>query len=173
MSQAHAATNDERSIAGHAGRLFVALADGVAVTEVGRCLVAPLLSRTIGELGITTARAGIALSIASAALALMQYPSGRLSDRLSRRTIPVVSLGLLVTGFVLLVGAPTYAAFAIAVALIGAGVAILAATYLTWRLPFLFVVGQVPSDIPETGRRLFASSRARRLAARSSLFVFT
>lgn len=112
---------DERLLTGYTGRLFIVLTLGVAAIKIGRYLVPPLLPQIITDLGITAAEAGIAMSVMSAFLALTQYPGGRLSDRLSRKTILVVSLGLLVTGFVLLVATPTYAVFVIAVAIVGAG----------------------------------------------------
>ncbi|MFB6095145.1 MAG: MFS transporter, partial [Halodesulfurarchaeum sp.] len=53
--------------------------------------------------------------------ALLQYPSGRLSDRLSRKTLLVAGLALLAIGFLAVGLAPTYPLFLLGAAIIGVG----------------------------------------------------
>lgn len=54
--------------------------------------------------------------------AAIQYPSGRLSDDLSRKTVLVISIGIIVGGFVVLMTFSTYAGYLFGMALVGVGV---------------------------------------------------
>ncbi|MFB6312099.1 MAG: MFS transporter, partial [Salinirussus sp.] len=85
-----------------------------------RRVLSPLLPAIIADLGITPFRAGIALSIGTASWALLQYPSGRMADQLSRRTVLLGSLTLVCFGAALLSFTPTYLVLVLGAGLIGA-----------------------------------------------------
>jgi predicted MFS family arabinose efflux permease len=100
--------------------MLLILTVGSIFATVGRRVLSPLLPTIIADLGITPFRAGIALSIATACWALLQYPSGRMADQLSRRTVVVGSLTCVFFGAALLSVTPTYLVFVAGAALIGA-----------------------------------------------------
>lgn len=100
---------DERLLRGHSGRMLVLLSVGLAMIRIGRRALPPLLPTIIADLSITPFEAGIALSLASVGFALLQFPSGRLSDRLTRKTVLLASLSILAMGTLLLSAATTYA----------------------------------------------------------------
>ncbi|MDY6819310.1 MAG: MFS transporter [Halobacteriales archaeon] len=112
---------EERLVTGHSGRLSLLLSLGWLATLLGREALPPLLPDIIAALNITSSQAGVALTLMWGLYALMQYPSGRLADGLSRTTVLVVSLVILILGFVLLSVVGSYVAFLFAVALIGIG----------------------------------------------------
>lgn len=111
----------ERLVTGETGRVFLALSVGWIGIMGGRQLLPPLLPAIIDDLGITPFLAGIGLTTLSALYALSQYPGGRLADRLTRKTIIVTALTLVVLGFVLLSAALSYWVFLVAVVVAGLG----------------------------------------------------
>jgi predicted MFS family arabinose efflux permease len=88
--------------------------------QLGRRLLPPLLPLVIEDFGITPFEAGVAVSTLAVARAALQYPSGRLSDALSRKTVIVASMSLCVVGLGLLTLAPTFLALLVGVAVFGA-----------------------------------------------------
>ena len=100
---------------------FVVLTAGFATLKGGKFVIPPLLPTISAELGLTSFQAGISLTGMTLAFALLQYPSGRLSDLLSRRTILVAGVVVLVTGFVVLIGTTTYYLFLLGTILVGTG----------------------------------------------------
>jgi predicted MFS family arabinose efflux permease len=115
------ARDEERLVTGYSGRLLLAVSIGWGLIQTGRLVVPPLLPAISADLGISTARAGFALTVLWGLYALLQYPSGRLSDRLSRKTLLVGGLVLLCVGFLALSAAPTYAVFVVGAAVVGVG----------------------------------------------------
>ena len=111
----------ESLVRGYAGRLFVGLTLGAGILKLGRFLLPPLLPSIIDSLAITSFEAGVAMSVVGVAFALVQYPSGRLADSLSRKTVVLASMGLSLVGFLALTNALRYALFVAGVALLGAG----------------------------------------------------
>lgn len=111
----------ERLFTGYSGRLFLAVSFGWLSIQLGRQLLPPLLPNIIEELSITSAQAGLALTLMWGLYAVLQYPSGRLSDRLSRKTLLVSGLGLLGVGFLVVWGTVSYATFLLGVAVVGLG----------------------------------------------------
>ena len=84
---------------------------------MGQYLLPPLLPHFVSELGITPAKAGFAVSAVIFVGSLSQYPGGRLSDQLSRKTLLVagiVSTGLGVTMFGFAHSYPVFLAGAVA-----------------------------------------------------------
>ncbi|USZ69908.1 MFS transporter (plasmid) [Halorussus salilacus] len=111
----------ERLFGGYAGRLLVACSLGWAALSVGRFALAPMLPAIIEDLAITRFEAGVALSALWGFYALLQYPGGRLSDELSRKTLLIAGLGLLVAGFGLFAVTSDYVAFVVAASVVGVG----------------------------------------------------
>lgn len=112
---------EERLFSGYSGRMLVLLSLGWLTLQMGRQVLPPLLPTIIEQLQITPSKAGVALTILWGLYALSQYPSGRLSDRLSRKTLLIAGLGLVVVGFGLLAGTRTYATFVLGAAVVGVG----------------------------------------------------
>jgi predicted MFS family arabinose efflux permease len=111
----------ERLLTGYSGRLLVAVSLGWAAIQSGRLVLSPLLPTVMEGLAITDFEAGMALSLMWGLYALCQYPSGRLSDNLTRKTLLVSGLALLVAGFVALASAPNYLLFLFGAAVVGLG----------------------------------------------------
>ncbi len=89
--------------------------------QTGRLVLSPMLPTVMDSLRITELQAGFAFTLLWGLYALGQYPSGRLSDRLSRKTLLATGLSFLVVGFVVLAGAPTYSMFLLGAAVVGTG----------------------------------------------------
>ncbi|MCO8242844.1 MFS transporter [Haladaptatus sp. AB643] len=106
---------------GYSGRLLLVVSVGWMMIQAGRLVLSPMLPTVMDELHITELQAGMALSLLWALYALGQYPSGRLSDRFSRKTLLVSGLALLSVGFTVVAGAPTYAVFLVGMAVAGVG----------------------------------------------------
>jgi len=111
----------ERLLSGPPGRLLVTASLGWTAIQAGRLVLSPMLPAVMADLNIGEFRAGVAFTLLWGLYALGQYPSGRLSDRLSRPSLLVPGLALLSVGFLALSAAPTYPLYLLAVALVGAG----------------------------------------------------
>jgi MFS family permease len=101
--------------------MLALLSVGLAVAKIGRRALPPLLPTVITDLSITPFQAGIALSIMSVTVALMQFPSGRLSDQLNRKTILLTSFSISILGTLLLSVSVTYLLLLVGAAVIGLG----------------------------------------------------
>ncbi|PSP54667.1 MFS transporter [Halobacteriales archaeon QS_1_67_19] len=121
VSHGHADESGERLVTGYSGRLLVAVSVGWAAIQTGRLVLSPLLPTVMDRLAITDFQAGLAFSLMWGLYALCQYPSGRLSDNLTRKTLLVAGLSLLVVGFTGLAGAPDYLLFLSGAAVVGLG----------------------------------------------------
>lgn len=113
----------ERLVTGPSGRVFLTISVGWLLIQMGRQVIPPLLPNVIDDLAITSTQAGLALTLMWGLYALCQYPSGRLSDRLTRKTLVVSGLSLVGAGFLavwLTTSYPTFV-FGVAVAGLGAG----------------------------------------------------
>jgi MFS family permease len=94
---------------------------GWAVLQGGRFILSPLLPAIIDDLSLTSATAGLALTVFQAVYAVTQYPSGRLSDEWSRATLILPGLGVLAVAFLAIGAAPNYLAFVAGAVLLGVG----------------------------------------------------
>lgn len=112
---------EERLFAGHTGRMLGSLALAWATLQTGRFLLSPLLPAIIDALAITKVTAGLALGAFQLVYAATQYPSGRWSDALTRASLVLPGLVVLVVAFLLLSVAGTYAVFVTATVLLGVG----------------------------------------------------
>jgi MFS family permease len=88
---------------------------------MGRGLLPPLLPNIIDDLAITSTKAGFAITLMWGIYALGQFPSGRLSDLLSRKTLLVVGLGFLAIGFFTISGTESYLRLLGGAGIIGVG----------------------------------------------------
>ncbi|GAB7094842.1 MFS transporter [Halolamina litorea] len=122
MSDATDDQHEERLFRGYSGRLLLAVSLGWALLQAGRLTISPLLPAIGDDLGISSGAAGFAITVVWGTYAVLQYPSGRLSDRLSRTTLLVGGLALAAVGFLTLSAAPTYSAFLFGAVVIGVGV---------------------------------------------------
>jgi MFS family permease len=111
----------ERLVTGYAGRLLMACSLGWVGLSVGRFALAPMLPAIIEDLAVTRFEAGVALSALWGFYALTQYPGGRLSDELSRKTPLVAGLCLLLAGFGLFAVAADYVTFVVGASIVGVG----------------------------------------------------
>jgi MFS family permease len=94
---------------------------GLAVIKITRYILPLLLPAIIVDLSITSLQAGIALSLINIFFALQQFPSGRLSDQLSRSTVILASFVFMILGCVAIFIAESYLDFLVSAALIGTG----------------------------------------------------
>lgn len=106
---------------GYDGRLLIAISLGWFAVRLGREAIPPLLPAIIDAIEITPADAGFGLTVMWLVYSLAQYPGGRLSDGLSRKTVLVASLGTLVVGFLVLGVVTAYAGLLAGFSLVGIG----------------------------------------------------
>ncbi|MFB6171566.1 MAG: MFS transporter [Haloarculaceae archaeon] len=92
-----------------------------ATLQMGRFVLPPLLPEIRADLGLTLGQTGVVLTVLQAVYATFQYPSGRLSDRLSRATLIVPGLGVLALAFLLVGSATTYPLLVLGTAVLGLG----------------------------------------------------
>jgi predicted MFS family arabinose efflux permease len=112
---------DERLLSGPTGRLLLAASVGWATIQTGRLVLSPMLPAIMADLRITEFEAGVAFTVMWGLYALGQYPSGRLSDRLTRPSLLVPGLALLAVGFLALASASNYALYLLGAGVVGAG----------------------------------------------------
>lgn len=107
---------------GGRGRMLAVLSVGVATLLAGQLVIAPALPAIIAEFDITPSQAGAGLTVMWACAALAMYPGGRSSDLLSRKTVLIAGVSVLVVGFLVAASAPTFLAFLAGLAVVGFGV---------------------------------------------------
>jgi len=111
----------ERLVTGYTGHLSLACALGWLATRLGRDALPPLLPTIIADLAISPAEAGFGLTVLWGVYSLNLYPGGRMADQLSRRTIVVGSLVMLILGNGLLTRVEAYTGFMLGVVIVGIG----------------------------------------------------
>lgn len=111
----------ESLVTGYTGRVLIVISIGWGFIQTGRLVVSPLLPQISANLGLSSTRAGFAITVLWGLYALLQYPSGRLSDKLSRKTLLIGGLGLVSLGFVVLSVTPTYGVLLGGAAIVGVG----------------------------------------------------
>jgi MFS family permease len=112
---------EERLVSGYSGRMFGLIALGTLVANLGRQALPPLLPTIIQGLAITPAAAGVALTLMRICFAVLQYPSGRVADGISRKIAIVGGLGVLIVGFTALTQVTSYPGLLVSAALLGVG----------------------------------------------------
>ena len=111
----------ERLWSGYSGHVLLLLSVGLLSIQLGRQLLPNLMPAIIEDLAISPFLAGIALSVLLGFHALLQFPGGRLSDRLSRKTVLAGSLGVSIAGYAVLLTAESYPLFLLGLAFAGIG----------------------------------------------------
>jgi MFS family permease len=111
----------EALFSGYSGRILLVLTSGELLISIGALILPPLLPTITGDLGITPSQAGAVMTVWWLAVALHNYPGGRLADRLSQKTILVAGSFIAIVGLVVLSTAFTYAVLLIGVAVLGIG----------------------------------------------------
>lgn len=114
-------SGDERLIRGYSGQLLIGLSTGYLAIQLGRNIFSPLLPAIVEDLAISSFEAGVAISVLSAGYALCMYPGGRLSDRLTRKTVLVAAALVTAVGFGVLAVAGSYPALLASAATVGLG----------------------------------------------------
>lgn len=89
--------------------------------RVGQVVVSPVLPEVTRAFDTSAAAVGAALTLMWAAYALTQLPSGLLAVRVGERRTVLLALLVATVGSLAVAAAPTYDAFALAIALLGAG----------------------------------------------------
>lgn len=90
-------------------------------TIVARLVISPLIPDIIDAFDVSKAIIGIALTVMWAVYALMQYPSGILSERYGERATIITAIGLTAVGSILLSLAPSFQLFVIFSIFLGLG----------------------------------------------------
>lgn len=103
------------------GRLLLAVSLGWLAIQAGRLVLSPMLPTVRTDLAMSSTQAGLVFTVVWGLYALLQYPSGRLSDALSRRLLLVAGLLLAALGFAILGTAPTYPVFLLGAVVVGLG----------------------------------------------------
>lgn len=111
----------ERVASGYAGKMLLIVALAWAVIQLARFAIPPLLPEIRADLTMSLAQAGIALTVLQGVYALVQYPSGRLSDQWTRATLLAPSFVVLFVGIILFGLAWDYLIFLLAAAIFGIG----------------------------------------------------
>lgn len=112
---------EERLVGGYSGRLLLAVSVGWAFIQAGRLVVSPLLPEISGQFRLSPTQEGLTVTTIWFVYACLQYPSGRLSDALTRTTLLVAGLCVIAVGFLAFAGAPTYLVLLAGAVLVGFG----------------------------------------------------
>jgi MFS family permease len=113
--------SDEPLFGEYEGRLLLAVSLGWLAIQAGRLVLSPMLPTVRADIGMTSTEAGLVFTVLWGLYALLQYPSGRLSDALSRRLLLVLGLVFAALGFAMLGTAPTYPIFLLGAVVVGLG----------------------------------------------------
>jgi len=108
-------------LSGYSGCVLVLLSVGLLSIQLGRQLLPNLMPAIVDDLAISPFLAGVALSVLLGFHALLQFPGGRLSDRLSRKTVLAGSLSISIVGYTILFTAGSYPLFLLGLAFAGIG----------------------------------------------------
>ena len=100
--------------------LLLVLVTGQMLTITARLVLSPLVPSITESLQLSSAAVGLALSAMWAMTAVIQYPSGRYADTVSRKTILVGSFGVLLGSIYLISVAEGYWTFLLGTSLLGA-----------------------------------------------------
>lgn len=101
---------------------LLATATGVNFAQFGaRVVISPFVLAIVGVFGVTKGAVGAALTVMWAAFALMQFPSGVVADKYGEKPVILLSMGTTVLGSLLVVAAPSFPVFVVAVFTLGVG----------------------------------------------------
>ncbi|MFB6298712.1 MAG: MFS transporter [Halobacteriales archaeon] len=120
MSESETATS-ARLTSGYAGRMLGMIALGTVLSTAGRIALPALLPTIIEAFAITPIEAGLAVTTVIGAIAVTQFPGGRLADELTRKTAIGAAYVAFLLGFLLLTASPTFPLLLVGAAIIGIG----------------------------------------------------
>ncbi len=103
-------------------RVLTVIAGGTISFVASQLVIPPLLPSIVSDFRITSAEAGVALTVMLAAAALSMYPGGRVSDQLSRPTALVAAVAAAAVGLAVASVAPSFLVFVVALAILGVGI---------------------------------------------------
>lgn len=109
----------ESSIQSERNQLLYAVSGGFGTIGLGLLCMSPLLPAIINDLDITSFQAGVGLSLMWGLNAIGQYPGGRISDEIGRKTVLVFALLGFVSGFVVVIASSTFLGYLVGVSLLG------------------------------------------------------
>lgn len=112
---------DERLVGGYTGRMLLVTALAWAAIQLARFAIPPLLPEIRADLSLSLAQAGVVLTVLQGVYALVQYPSGRLSDGWSRATLLLPSFLVLAISSLLIGSATGFLLLIVGVAVFGFG----------------------------------------------------
>lgn len=112
---------EERLVGGYSGRILWLLAVGSMAAVLGQFVFPLLLPTIIEELAISPARAGFVITVIWLLTAAFRYPGGRLADQLSRKTVIVGALALVVLGLLVFAASVGYWTLVAGAVVLGAG----------------------------------------------------
>lgn len=115
-------SGDETVVTGHAGRILIIVTFTFLFIKLTQRLLPVLVPEIIDSLGITAFLAGLALTLLSLVRAVIQYPGGRLADKLSRTTVLLGSTIFSIFGIALLAVAISYEIFLVSLVIFGIGI---------------------------------------------------
>ncbi len=101
--------------------MLLVLVLGWAALQVARFLLPPLLPRITDTLGFSPGAIGLVLTAFGLVYAAVQYPSGTYSDALSRATLLLPGLAVLLAGVAVVAGSVTAWVFVAGVVVLGVG----------------------------------------------------
>lgn len=111
----------EQLFSGNTGQIFFLITFLSFCLSLTGHLLPPLLPAIIDDLSVTAFLAGIAITAQRIAGASMEYPSGRIADQLSRTTVLLGCIGLVIIGVSILSVSISYTLFVIGLVVIGVG----------------------------------------------------
>ena len=89
---------DESLFSGYSGRILLAMTGSELLISLGALVLPPLLPAITGDLGISPSQAGAVMTVWWLAVAVYNYPGGRLADQLSQKTVLVAGSFVAVVG---------------------------------------------------------------------------
>lgn len=101
-------------------RLLIIMTSAALLNLVRR-IFPPLMPSIIESISITSSAAGLSLTLMTIFFALSQYPSGRISDHSSRKTLVMIGLMALFCSMLILYLIPSFISFLIGISLVGLG----------------------------------------------------
>lgn len=112
---------NESLYSGYSGRILLVLTSSELLISLGALILPPLLPAIIGDLGISPSQAGAVMTVWWLAVAVHNYPGGRLADHLTQKTVLVAGALITTVGLVVLSTAFTYVVLLVGVAVLGVG----------------------------------------------------
>lgn len=112
---------NESLYSGYSGRILLVLTSSELLISLGALILPPLLPAISGDLGLSPSQAGAVMTVWWLAVAVHNYPGGRLADHLTQKTVLVAGALITTVGLVVLSTAFTYVVLLVGVTVLGVG----------------------------------------------------